>query len=138
MLFSSSSTAFSVKYQRWGRVTPMGGVHSSRRKKVSPLHGKKPGKVGLKYCGNCNPRVNGRQIITDLQLILGDTCNFVPWNETDLDLLLIISGCTVDCATRPDCHAPTIVVAASYINHVLVCKEDFMLTLKGNIDDILC
>jgi hypothetical protein len=58
-------------------------------------------RVGVKFCGNCNPLADMGAVLQELEAQAGDV-EFVPWSEEPYDVLLILSGCGRDCATRPD------------------------------------
>lgn len=93
-------------------------------------------KAGVKYCGNCNPKIDGIDLLTELKLLVGESITFVPWHEANIDLLLIISGCVTDCASRPNYHGPTIVLADLPVDPGFASKRDLLLALKVKIDHI--
>lgn len=80
-------------------------------------------RVGLKYCGQCNPIVDGPSIIADFAtehcLIL-----FVPWDDNNKDVLLVVDGCHRACATRPDFAGPVVVVSGRSLNGRLLSEVD--------------
>lgn len=79
-----------------------------------------PIKVGVKFCGNCNPHIPGKstfQEIRDKVKAYELNVEFVPWHITDLKLLLVISGCPTDCAGRPPGNLAEIVVAGETVNY---------------------
>lgn len=60
-------------------------------------------RVAIKYCGSCNPYINLARIAQKYLAraeAKGVTC--VRLDEEDIDLLLILNGCAVACADRPD------------------------------------
>lgn len=73
--------------------------------------------VGVKYCGHCNPIIVGPQVIEIIKRLAPDL-EFVSWQEQEMDILLILSGCTSDCATRPEFDGPVINVAASSVERI--------------------
>lgn len=78
-------------------------------------------KSGVKFCGNCNPVINSKKILARLTRLLPE-CKFtVP--GTNVDALLILSGCEKDCATRPDFDVDTIVVAGLLVD-LAPCPEE--------------
>jgi len=85
--------------------------------------------VGYKFCGNCNPYLDTKQLLLDLKKELSGEVEFVFWRDSSFDMLLTISGCLCDCAQRPDYLGPTIVVAANTLNYYPV-KEG---TLKDEL-----
>jgi hypothetical protein len=71
----------------------------------SPLNGaqreKQEGRgrrVGVKYCGGCNPRYDRVSLVEDLKARLGREIEWVSPEDDDLDLVLAIEGCQTACA----------------------------------------
>ena len=80
-------------------------------------------KVGVKFCGNCNPVINSKEILAKLTRLLPE-CKFtVP--GVNVTALLILSGCETDCATRPDFNVDTIVVAGLSVD-LVPCSEEYI------------
>lgn len=73
--------------------------------------------VGVKYCGHCNPIIDGPEVIEIIRRLEPDL-EFVSWQEQKKDILLILSGCTSDCATRPQFDGPVINVAGSSVERI--------------------
>jgi len=73
--------------------------------------------IGVKYCGHCNPLIVGPEVIENLKK-LGPDLDFVSWQEQQKDILLIFSGCTVDCATRPQFMGPVINVSGNSVERI--------------------
>ena len=73
--------------------------------------------VGVKYCGHCNPIIEGPQVIEVIKRLDPDL-QFVSWQELKKDILIIFSGCTSDCATRPQFDGPVINVAGSSVERI--------------------
>lgn len=66
-------------------------------------------KIGVKYCGNCNPHLDGPELVRELVQLNPDLL-FTSYRDEGIDVLLIVSSCLVDCATRPDFRGTTVVV----------------------------
>lgn len=64
-------------------------------------------KVGLKYCGHCNPRLNGPEVIQAIQARTEEFC-FTGWDDPQNEILLIIDACPSACATRPQFAGPVV------------------------------
>jgi len=77
-------------------------------------------KVGVKFCGNCNPHVDTGEIYREIQDKLGQLKGFelVSKDTPGLDVLIVISGCPVDCAERPPGTYREIVAAGESLNRV--------------------
>ncbi|MGE4274345.1 MAG: CoA transferase subunit A [Desulfitobacterium sp.] len=73
--------------------------------------------IGVKYCGHCNPLVEGPEIVENLEK-LGPNLEFVSWQEPKKDILLMINACTSDCATRPHFDGPVINVSGSSVEWI--------------------
>ncbi|MHB1651595.1 MAG: hypothetical protein ACYCVD_03850 [Desulfitobacteriaceae bacterium] len=71
-------------------------------------------KVGIKYCGHCNPLVEGHAVMEQLQS-LEPSLSFVPWHEPEKDILLIFSGCLTDCVAKPKFVGPVLNVAGNSV-----------------------
>ena len=53
-------------------------------------------RIGLKYCGGCNPSYDRKAIADMIQRQPGITV--IPYNENEIpDMALIICGCSADC-----------------------------------------
>ncbi|MFZ5946103.1 MAG: hypothetical protein ACOYVD_18605 [Bacillota bacterium] len=57
-------------------------------------------KIGVKFCGNCNPRIDSLGLIERIKARLKQKVFWSPANGCDIDILIIVSGCQVDCASR--------------------------------------
>jgi 4-hydroxybutyrate CoA-transferase len=56
-------------------------------------------KIGIKYCGGCNPRYDRKKFIEEVQKALGENFIFEITREGNAyDFLLIVGGCTNCCA----------------------------------------
>lgn len=73
-------------------------------------------RVGVKYCGHCNPEVEGPELVAQI-LTLAPEITVVTWEE-DKDILLVISSCAFDCVSRPAFHGPVVNVAGSFVERV--------------------
>lgn len=66
-------------------------------------------KIGVKYCGNCNPNLDGPELVKELQQLNPDLL-FTSYQAEDIEVLLIVSACQVDCASRPDFQGLAVIV----------------------------
>lgn len=55
-------------------------------------------KIGIKYCGGCNPAYDRVELIKQIKLWWKDKCLFFRYDEQNLDGLLVINGCPRACA----------------------------------------
>lgn len=69
--------------------------------------------IGVKYCGHCNPEIDGVGITQEIQKML--EVEVVSWDCQDYNLLLIISVCSIGCVTKPYFAGPRIEVAGRQI-----------------------
>ena len=54
-------------------------------------------KVGLKYCGGCNPTFDRVAFVRDLTASLDFAAQWVSFEDENISCLLIVSGCEVAC-----------------------------------------
>jgi hypothetical protein len=59
-------------------------------------------RIGIKYCGGCNPSYDRVSRIARLASALKDYLQLVSYDAPSLDLLLIVNGCPKGCADRED------------------------------------
>ena len=77
-------------------------------------------KVGVKFCGNCNPHVSTGDIYRKIKDKVKNMDGFhlVPKDTPGLDVLIVLSGCPADCAERPPGEYQEIVAAGETVNRV--------------------
>lgn len=71
--------------------------------------------VGVKFCGNCNPDIDSKALLARLKEEVREKVNLVGHSSETKDLVLVLSGCPVDCAERPDFSGPVVVVAGETV-----------------------
>ncbi len=94
-------------------------------------------KIGIKYCGNCNPHIDSPAIINYLKEHSKGEWKFVSWTDPEYSLLLIMSGCPADCATRPNYQGPVITVGGLTIDLHPVEEKDLKETLLKKVYETL-
>ena len=57
-------------------------------------------KIGVKYCGGCNPTYERVEVIQQVQSSLGDRFLFLSFEQKGLNGLLLINGCLRSCAIQ--------------------------------------
>ena len=57
-------------------------------------------KIGMKYCGGCNPTYERVEMVERVQSRLEDRFLFLRHDQQDLDGLILINGCPRSCATE--------------------------------------
>lgn len=80
-------------------------------------------RVGIKFCGNCNPHKDMPKLLRSL-ILLAAEIQFVRWQEQPFDVLLILCGCPVDCASRPEFDGPCVVVTSESVDRCLVSDDE--------------
>ena len=55
-------------------------------------------KVGIKYCGGCNPYYDRVALVKRIERRLKGKVAFVSAADDDLDLVLAVEGCNTACA----------------------------------------
>lgn len=57
-------------------------------------------KIGIKYCGGCNPRFNRKETINKLDAYFEDII-FKPINESSwYDIVIVVCGCLTACVNK--------------------------------------
>jgi len=57
-------------------------------------------RVGVRYCGGCNPGYERVETIERVQFRLNDRFLFLRHDDPDIDALVLMSGCPRACASR--------------------------------------
>lgn len=57
-------------------------------------------KVGIKYCGGCNPSYERAEIAHRVQSQFNHPLHFVHHDQPDIDALTFMSGCQKACAAQ--------------------------------------
>lgn len=89
-------------------------------------------RIGVKFCGNCNPRISGRSLLDQVKASMPEAL-WLPADSPEKDVLLIISGCTVDCATRPDWKGPTVMAAGETVDNISYPNNDLPLIIQKKL-----
>jgi len=61
-------------------------------------------KIGIQYCGGCNPTYERVELIERIQSRLGNQFLFVRHDSPRLDALVLVNGCPRSCATKEIRH----------------------------------
>jgi hypothetical protein len=83
-------------------------------------------RVGLKYCGGCNPHYDRIALAEDLKARLGREIEWASLETGNLDLVLAIEGCETACADLGPVEGIEI--------RIITCPEeaeDFILETEG-------
>jgi hypothetical protein len=57
-------------------------------------------RIGIKYCGGCNPGYERVEMIERVQFRFDDRFLFLRYDEPDIDALVLMSGCHRACAAQ--------------------------------------
>ena len=57
-------------------------------------------KIGIKYCGGCNPTYERVEVIEKVQFRLGDQFLCHHHGDEDIEALILVSGCPRACAGK--------------------------------------
>jgi hypothetical protein len=57
-------------------------------------------RIGIKYCGGCNPGYERVEMIERVQFRFNDRFLFLRHDEPDIDVLVLMSGCHRTCAGK--------------------------------------
>ena len=55
-------------------------------------------RVGIKYCGGCNPEYDRVALVDKLKRRLTGRVEFTSWESNDIDMVLAVEGCSAACA----------------------------------------
>lgn len=80
-------------------------------------------KIGVKFCGNCNPQIKASDLLQKLKNHYKDV-DFVKWDELNYDILIILNSCPVGCATHPNFSGTKIIIKNNSINYEPVSQEE--------------
>jgi len=61
-------------------------------------------KIGIKYCGGCNPSYERVEMIQRVQSLLKDRFIFSVNDLQDLDVMVLVSGCPRACVNKNSNH----------------------------------
>ena len=64
-----------------------------------------PKRVGIKYCGGCNPSYDRVKRVEGIAAALRPQAFLVSYEASPFELLLIVNGCPKACADRRDIRA---------------------------------
>ena len=73
-------------------------------------------KVGIKYCGGCNPYYDRVALVKRIESRLKGKVEFVSPENDNVDLVLAVEGCQTACADLDSFQGKTV--------HIISCKED--------------
>ena len=97
-------------------------------------------KIGIKYCGGCNPRYDRKKFIEDIKKTFGDVYDFQLANQdTEYDALLIMGGCGNCCADYSGIktkYDPFLVKAKEDYDKVIVWLKKIKYKRKDDIDEL--
>lgn len=93
-------------------------------------------KIGVKFCGNCNPYIDTLQLLEKIKNYYKDII-FVKWDEEGYNLLIILNSCPVGCATHPDFTGYKLIINNDSINYEPVLTTDLFQEIIKNINHYL-
>jgi hypothetical protein len=73
-------------------------------------------KVGIKYCGGCNPYYDRVALVKQIESRLRGKVEFVSPDGDHVDLVLAVEGCQTACADLTSYRGKTV--------HIITRKED--------------
>lgn len=79
-------------------------------------------KIGVKFCGNCNPYVDMVSMLSKIKESVPNA-EFVSWEVEIYSLLILLSGCPSGCVTIPDYSGPKTMITSNSINYSEVGAE---------------
>jgi hypothetical protein len=92
-------------------------------------------KVGLKYCGGCNPTFDRVALVMDLVASLDVAVQWVSYEDKDILRLFIVNGCEMACVEPKEFEDKRLKIF-SVCGDELGVKEGFLSFIKGgNLHD---
>ncbi len=90
-------------------------------------------RIGVKFCGNCNPRLDTPELVRLLATESGEL-EFVRWDDRNgYAVLLVLNSCQIGCATFPNFAGPCIVVTNECVQHYPVREADMPAAIVNAI-----
>ena len=90
-------------------------------------------RLAIRYCGSCNPHIDLKRIGEKLKEKAKEiNAELVPYQAGNIDLLVILCGCPIACADKPEIHSLAkeyIVVADERVNQTPTAEKDIPATL---------
>lgn len=78
-------------------------------------------RISIVFCGGCNPRIDRGKIARQVQEILSIRGYEISYNVLDVDFVIYMSGCTVNCACKYNQNdLPSIVVTGTMMDVVAI------------------
>ena len=76
-------------------------------------------KIGFKHCGNCNPQIRTNTLQSAIKELLesNEKVEIVSKDDPNINILIVLNGCPVDCAERPVGNFTEIVVNNDPVNN---------------------
>lgn len=90
-------------------------------------------KVGIKYCGGCNPYIDQIALTKQLKEKLeSDTCTLEYFDFHGCEVVLVLNGCSVGCAEVPE-NMPAIIVSGFEIDGQKYLPEALFSEVIGRV-----
>jgi hypothetical protein len=61
-------------------------------------------RIGIKYCGGCNPSYERVEMVQQVQSLLKDRFIFSIYDQQDSDIMVFVCGCPRACASKNSNH----------------------------------
>lgn len=92
-------------------------------------------RVGVKYCGHCNPHINGPELVHKLKRRIKNM-ELVGWDSPGYDVLFMVSACMSGCLNRPSFSGPWIEIVVNEIRRYQITNgSQAELLLKALLDE---
>jgi hypothetical protein len=92
--------------------------------------------ISIKFCGGCNPKIDRGRIAGTVQEILSIMGHSIAYNRLNVDLVIYISGCTVNCAEQYNrTEVFSIVVAGATIDSMAVEESKLTVEILNRVRD---
>lgn len=90
-------------------------------------------KIGVKFCGHCNPCLDIWELYRQLLKFMPDVEFVFFLNDQDVDILLILNACYAACCSRPVFSGPVVSVSPGQIDDLTVPEGHMLEALRDKL-----
>lgn len=98
-------------------------------------------RAAIKYCGSCNPCIDLTRIAQEFRARAeARGVTFVPLDAEEIDLVVILNGCVVACANRPDVWEKathSLVVTPEMVGGAFIKDEEIPRAMERILEGML-
>jgi hypothetical protein len=97
-------------------------------------------RIGLKYCGGCNPLYDRVQAVVSVRKRLKDKIELVSYEDRDAEGTLVVTGCPTACVDlKPFVGHPIwVVTSLRDVERFVETMSNVQATQKDNLKPLSC